>query len=350
MDFAQLISGARPRTLALAVAPVWIGAASACRLIETRAARGASPACAWFAGGASCAPTTARTLTLALLCLGVALFLQIAANYANDYSDGVRGVDAHRGGARGLRVGSDAGMELEERPTYEQLHAPVRLVASGVPPHLVLRAAAVSAAVACLCGLAVVVITGHWWLVLVGALCLLAGWGYVGGRHPYGYAGWAEPAAFLFFGPVATLGTTYAISGSIGPWSAAGGVLAGLIAFAMLSVNNLRDLDADRRAGRRTWAVRMGPTGTTVLVDAAVGIVMLAALGACVALAMANGELPGQSFGWSFCAVLGTVCTLLLGFFACRDVIKREPMFAMRSLSLLALWGAFAYTGFVMLW
>lgn len=129
-----------------------------------------------------------------MLCAVVAVGLQIAVNYLNDYADGVRGTDARRG--------SDAA-------------GPRRLVASGVDPSHVLLAAAVAALAACAAGLVAVVITGRWWLIALGATCLVAAWGYTNGRHPYGYRGLGELAAFVFFGLVPALGTQYALSGSI---------------------------------------------------------------------------------------------------------------------------------------
>ena len=353
MQLSQLISGARPRTLALGVAPVWIGAAGAWALMRGR--EHTLPQCAWVAGGAHCASSPARMTTLMLLCLGVAVFLQIAANFANDYSDGIRGTDAHRAAAAVAnrveyvtRVTGPGDVEREETLDYEELHAPTRLVASGVPTRAVLTAAAVNAALACACGLAAVVITGYWWLLAVGALCLLAGWFYVGGAHPYGYRGWGEIAAFVFFGPVATLGTTVTMAGAVDWIAVCASVAVGLVALAVLSVNNLRDIRTDAQAGKRTWAVRLGARATTVCIIVAIALVMLAALAAGVFVGVHGGDLPHLTVGWGFCAVLGMVCVLLTGYFTCFDVARGEYMRAMWSLSLLALWLALAFTGFAM--
>lgn len=353
MQLSQLISGARPRTLALGVAPVWIGAAGAWALMRGR--EHTLPQCAWVAGGAHCASSPARMTTLMLLCLGVAVFLQIAANFANDYSDGIRGTDAHRADVtvanrveyvtRATGLGD---VEREETLDYEELHAPTRLVASGVPPRAVLTAAVVNAALACACGLAVVVITGYWWLLVLGAVCVLAGWFYVGGAHPYGYRGWGEIAAFVFFGPVAVLGTMFAVAGAVN-WIAVGAsVVVGLVALAVLSVNNLRDIRTDARAGKRTWAVRLGARTTTVCIIAVIALVMLVVLAAGVYMGMRGAALAHLTAGWGFCALLGVVCVLLTGYFTCFEVARGEYMRAMWSLSLLALWLAFAFTGFVM--
>ncbi len=353
MQLSQLISGARPRTLALGVAPVWIGAAGAWALMRGR--EHTLPQCAWVAGGAHCASSPARMTTLMLLCLGVAVFLQIAANFANDYSDGIRGTDAHRAAAAVAnrveyvtRVTGPGDVEREETLDYEELHAPTRLVASGVPTRAVLTAAAVNAALACACGLAAVVITGYWWLLAVGALCLLAGWFYVGGAHPYGYRGWGEIAAFVFFGPVATLGTTVTMAGAVDWIAVCASVAVGLVALAVLSVNNLRDIRTDAQAGKRTWAVRLGARATTVCIIVAIALVMLAALAAGVFVGVHGSDLPHLTVGWGFCAVLGMVCVLLTGYFTCFDVARGEYMRAMWSLSLLALWFALAFTGFAM--
>ncbi len=353
MHLSQLISGARPRTLALGVAPVWIGAAGAWALMRGR--EHTLPQCAWVAGGAHCASSPARMTTLMLLCLGVAVFLQIAANFANDYSDGIRGTDAHRAAAAVAnrveyvtRVTGPGDVEREETLDYEELHAPTRLVASGVPTRAVLTAAAVNAALACACGLAAVVITGYWWLLAVGALCLLAGWFYVGGAHPYGYRGWGEIAAFVFFGPVATLGTTVTMAGAVDWIAVCASVAVGLVALAVLSVNNLRDIRTDAQAGKRTWAVRLGARATTVCIIVAIALVMLAALAAGVFVGVHGGDLPHLTVGWGFCAVLGMVCVLLTGYFTCFEVARGEYMRAMWSLSLLALWLALAFTGFAM--
>lgn len=353
MQLSQLISGARPRTLALGVAPVWIGAAGAWALMRGRDRT--LPQCAWAAGGAHCASSPARMVTLMLLCLGVAVFLQIATNFANDYSDGIRGTDAHRVDIAVAnrveyvtRAKESGEVEREETLDYEELHAPTRLVASGVPPRAVLTVAVVSAALACACGVAAVAITGYWWLLVVGVVCVLAGWFYVGGAHPYGYRGWGEVAAFVFFGPVAALGTMFVMSGTVNWYAMCGSVLVGLVALAVLSVNNLRDIRTDVQSGKRTWAVRLGARATTVCVIVVIALVMLAVLAAGIYVGMHGGQLSHLTVGWGFCAVLGMVCVLLTGYFTCFEVAHGEYMRAMWSLSLLALWLALAFTGAVM--
>ncbi|MDN5668643.1 MAG: 1,4-dihydroxy-2-naphthoate polyprenyltransferase [Renibacterium salmoninarum] len=174
------------------------------------------------------------SLLNALLAAVVALFLQIGVNYANDYSDGVRGTDD-------VRVG------------------PLRLVGSGTAsPRQVKFAAFATFGVAMLAGLLLVVISQSWWLLLVGAGCILAAWGYTGGKNPYGYLGLGDLFVFVFFGLVATLGTTYTQSGRISWEAVIGAVSTGLIATALLMANNVRDIPTDSQVGKRTLAVRLG--------------------------------------------------------------------------------------------
>lgn len=210
------IAGARLRTLSLAIVPVALGTAIAY-------------------------VTLGYNLALALLCLGVAVFLQIGVNYANDYSDGVRGTDAHRVG-------------------------PSRLTGSGAArPRTVLTVALVFFGLGAAAGLAIVVLTGLWWLLAVGAVALVAAWFYTGGRLPYGYLGLGELVAFLFFGIVATAGTAYVQIEQV-PFEAwLAGSLAGLFAAAIMLVNNIRDREQDARVGKKTLAVRIGDLPARIL-------------------------------------------------------------------------------------
>ena len=157
MRVSTWIRGARLKTLPLSIAPVLIGASMA-----------------WRDAGE-------HRVAVAVLCGFVALLLQIAANFANDYSDGIRGTDAGR--SVPVKDAGDSAISGKTMPS----RGPARLVASGVNPRKVLAAAGISALAACLCGLAVVALTGYWWFILVGIACLAAGWFYVGGKHPYGY-------------------------------------------------------------------------------------------------------------------------------------------------------------------
>ncbi len=214
--FSDWVSGARIRTLPLAVAPVLIGSGAA-------------------------AVVDGFSAPLALLCLVVALSLQVGVNYSNDYSDGIRGTDEYRVG-------------------------PARLTGSGIAdPKRVLAVALAFFALAGLAGLVIVVVTQHWWMIIVGILAILAAWFYTGGRRPYGYAGLGEVVVFIFFGLVATTGTTFVQAGVITQESWIGAVGTGLISCAVLIVNNIRDIPTDIQAGKRTLAVLMGKTGATVL-------------------------------------------------------------------------------------
>jgi 1,4-dihydroxy-2-naphthoate octaprenyltransferase len=203
------VAGARPRTLPAAVAPILAGVASA----------GALGAWDW---------------PVAALCLVVALAMQVGVNYANDYSDGVRGTDDERVG-------------------------PTRLVASGLASPRAVKSAAFGAfGVGAVAGLAVVALSGQWWLLLVGAACIVAAWFYTGGRKPYGYLGLGEVMVFVFFGLVATVGTAYVISGSAPPHAWLAGAAVGALASAILVANNLRDIETDRVAGKMTLPARLG--------------------------------------------------------------------------------------------
>ncbi len=237
------ISAARPLTLALAVAPVAIGTGAA-SLHMTH----------WY-----------EHWVRALLCLAVAAFLQIGVNYANDYSDGVRGTDAHRVG-------------------------PARLVGSGrAAPKHVLITALVFFGLAAVAGLALVVLTQHWWLLALGALAIVVAWFYTGGKRPYGYmAGVAELAVFVFFGLAAVAGTTFVQVGTVNAEAWIGGVAAGLFAVAVLHVNNLRDRAQDAVAGKRTLAVRMGDLPGRILY----ALLMLAPFGILVFFALFHDLAP----------------------------------------------------------
>ncbi|WP_417234684.1 1,4-dihydroxy-2-naphthoate polyprenyltransferase [Arthrobacter sp.] len=207
---AQWIEGARLRTLPMAVAPVIIG---------TAAAYGVDGHFWWF-----------RALLAAL----VSLLLQIGVNYANDYSDGIRGTDD-------VRVG------------------PLRLTGSGAAKPAQVKAAAFACfGVAAVAGLALVLLSQAWPLLLVGVAAIFAAWGYTGGERPYGYQGLGDVFVFLFFGLVATLGTTFTQVLQLPATAWIGACGTGLIATALLMANNVRDIPTDREVGKRTLAVRLG--------------------------------------------------------------------------------------------
>ncbi|MFZ9716501.1 MAG: 1,4-dihydroxy-2-naphthoate polyprenyltransferase [Ilumatobacteraceae bacterium] len=207
------IQGARPKTLPAAIAPVVVGAA--CAQLES---------------------STQNNWLNAVFALAVSLALQVAVNYANDYSDGIRGTDKNRVG-------------------------PLRLVGSGAKkPADVKKATFLAFGVAAVFGF-VLAATTTWWLLLVGVFCFLAGWFYTGGKHPYGYLGFGEVFVFIFFGVVATMGTTFVINEQLTLVSFLASVVVGCLACALLAVNNLRDIAGDQISNKKTLAVRIGESG-----------------------------------------------------------------------------------------
>lgn len=239
-SLAQWIAGARPRTLPISVAPV-------------------------IAGTGVAVAADAFAPVRALLALLVAVALQIGVNFANDYSDGIRGTDADRVG-------------------------PMRLVGSGLArPSRVKAAAFGSFGVAAAAGLALVLWTQLWWFVAIGAAAILAAWYYTGGKRPYGYRGLGEIFVFVFFGPVAVCGTALVQTGRLDLLSGMTAVAIGFLAVDVLVVNNLRDIGGDLDAGKRTLATRMGDGPTRLLfvclaAAAAVLMIVIAALGSWWAL------------------------------------------------------------------
>ena len=230
---AQWLEGARPRTLPAAIAPVLTGTGLA-------------------------AYDDRLVLSKALLALVVALALQVAVNFANDYSDGIRGTDDERVG-------------------------PLRLTGSRVAtPAAVKRAAFVALGVAGAAGL-VLAATTSWWLVLVGLAAMLAAWFYTGGSRPYGYAGLGEVSVFVFFGLVAVIGTYYVQTEAWSTTALVAAIGLGALTCSLNLTNNLRDIPSDTVAGKRTLAVILGDRGTRALyialvAIAAVGVVAVAAL------------------------------------------------------------------------
>lgn len=181
-------------------------------------------------------------LPIVLLCLLVALLLQVGVNFSNDYSDGIRGTDSAQ------RVG------------------PKRLVGSGAAsPKAVLIAAMICYLLACLVGLAITIITGHYWYLLIGVGCVLAGWFYTGGKHPYGYLGFGEVFVFIFFGLVAVAGTAHAQLGQVSSASWLTAVSMGCLSCAILVCNNLRDIKTDLASGKLTLETKIGDRNSRVL-------------------------------------------------------------------------------------
>jgi 1,4-dihydroxy-2-naphthoate octaprenyltransferase len=245
---AQWLAGARPRTLPAALAPVLVGTGAAAALDGFR-------------------------LVPALLALVVALALQVAVNYANDYSDGRRGTDADRVG-------------------------PMRLVGSGAAtPRQVLLAAGLAFGVAALAGLALAALSS-WALIAVGAVCIAAAWTYTGGPLPYGYRALGEVFVFVFFGLVAVVGTTYVQTRTLPGLAFAVAVPIGLLSVALLMVNNLRDIAGDAVVGKRTLAVLLGERATRLV------YVALLAVAFAVVVAVGVGR------PWAFLALLAAPLAL----------------------------------------
>ena len=220
---AQWIEGARLRTLPMALAPVVAGSAAAQALHSFDPVR-------------------------ALLALLVALLLQIGVNYANDYSDGIRGTDDDRVG-------------------------PLRLTGSGAAaPGQVRAAALLCFGLAALAGAVLVVLSRQWWFIPVGLSAVLAAWGYTGGRSPYGYRGLGDVFVFVYFGLVAVLGTTLTQAGALNLEAFVAALSTGLIATALLKANNIRDLPGDREVGKRTLAVRLGDPLARVVFTAEIAV------------------------------------------------------------------------------
>ncbi|WP_404286420.1 1,4-dihydroxy-2-naphthoate polyprenyltransferase [Glutamicibacter arilaitensis] len=215
-SISQWVAGARLRTLPIVIAPVVIG---------TAAAVGETGQFFWF------------RFVLALL---VGLLLQVGVNYSNDYSDGIRGTDDERVG-------------------------PLRLTGSKLAePKHVRNAAFGCFGLAAVLGLLLVILSASWPLLLVGVAAIFAAWGYTGGKNPYGYRGWGDVYVFIFFGLVATLGTTYTQIGQLTLTSLLGAIGTGLIGCALLMANNVRDIPTDREVGKITLAVRLGEQAARV--------------------------------------------------------------------------------------
>lgn len=227
---------------------------------------------------------------LATLCAVVALALQVGVNYANDYSDGVRGTDDNRVGPARLTGGKLA------------------------RPAAVKRAAFISFAVAGVAGLVAVLASGQLWLIGVGAVAIVAAWFYTGGKRPYGYAGLGEVSVFVFFGLVATLGTLLIQGGLVDSLSWLVAASVGSYASAVLLVNNIRDIDTDKVAGKRTIAVLLGrPLASTLFL----GMIWLP-LGLIVVLGLVY---PAMLFGWLMLVLLLPITLIFLMAKTPRDLI-----------------------------
>ncbi|MFE7846282.1 1,4-dihydroxy-2-naphthoate polyprenyltransferase [Microbacterium sp. NPDC057407] len=282
------IGAARLRTLPLAVTPVLIGTGAAILVADVFH---------WV---------------IALFCLIVSVSLQIGVNFANDYSDGIRGTDDHRVG-------------------------PARLTASRkASPRAVLTAALLFFGIAAVAGLAITIRTQQWWFLIVGAVCIVAAWFYTGGKRPYGYYGLGELMVFVFFGLVATLGTTWVQAFALPQEAWFGAVAAGLLACAVLLANNLRDIDQDRAAGKRTLTVLIGRTATRWLFT----LFVLAPFGIAVFLALF------YPIAWLTLLVLLAALPAILIVWTYRDPRELVVALGLTSLTSVA-YGAFLFWAFV---
>lgn len=272
---AQWIEGARLRTWPNAIAPVLVGTGSAVGMDKF------DP-------------------VVALLALLVALALITGVNYANDYSDGVRGTDSNRVG-------------------------PFRLVGSGSANPTAVRAAAFGCfGIAAVAGLGVVALSGQWWMLVIGALCIAGAWFYTGGSRPYGYAGLGEIAVFVFFGLIAVLGTLYVQAGTVSGTAIGTAVAVGSFSSAVLVANNLRDIPTDSVTGKRTLAVLLGDRDSRTLYVALVSAPFLIT----VLTAM---RIPLALLGFLALALLFTPLRTVLGGANGRALIPvlRDTGFAM---------------------
>lgn len=281
------LSAARPATLGLAVAPVILGWGVAVLHLLLAGI----DAWTWVA------------FYTTILALALAVLLQIGVNFANDYSDGIRGTDANRGG-------------------------PARLTASGaVPARRVRMVALVFFFLAALVGLALTVLTEHWWLLGVGALAIAAAWFYTGGKRPYGYMGLGEIVVFVFFGLVATAGTTFLLTDALPIEAIVAGVAMGCFASAVLHVNNVRDRETDIASGKRTLATRLPLTVNRVLFT----LLVLAPFALLVVFVMAL-----DTTGFAYFALCFALPAIVITWTA---TTPREYVLALK----LTVWSSLAY-------
>jgi 1,4-dihydroxy-2-naphthoate octaprenyltransferase len=285
--FGDWISAARPATLGLGFAPVLLGWGVAILqfLLD------------------DINPWDVLPLSVVALCFVVALALQIGVNFANDYSDGIRGTDTHRVG-------------------------PTRLTASGAAPAKQVRLVAfIFFGVAAVAGLGITVLTQIWWLPAVGAVAIAAAWFYTGGTKPYGYSGLGELVVFIFFGLVATSGTAFLLVQAVWIDSILAGVAMGLFSMAVLHINNVRDRATDIAAGKRTLATRMplwlGRAFYTLLMVAPFGLLVYF-------------SLILISAGWGFFALFIAAPALLITWTATNP---REYVLVLK----LTVWTSVAY-------
>ena len=254
--------GARPKTLGAAIAPVLVGSSIAYH-------------------------EKSFDLTISLLALLVSISIQIAVNYANDYSDGIKGTDDQRVG-------------------------PVRLVGQKLAsPKSVKAAAIIFFSIAALAGLFITILSNQWWFLLLGLSAIIAAWTYTGGPKPYGYAGLGELFVFIYFGLVAVLGTTYAQTLYLKPYFFLYAISIGLFASAILVANNLRDREKDKQNKKNTLAVKLGDQKTRNLYV----LLMILPFILVLSLFIYNGINPGARIG-------ATIQIQLLALFLAWSSIK----------------------------
>ncbi len=288
--FKLWAAGARPRTLIAAAVPVAVGIA----LVSGR-----------HSGAVSLAHDLNPNQWLrAFLALLVSIGMQIGVNYANDYSDGVAGRDRNRTG-------------------------PLRLTASGsVPSRQVALAAALSIAIAGICGLILAAMIDQWWILIVGAIAGIAAVGYSGGPRPYASLGFGELFVFIFFGVVATVGSAYVIGGGSIYWVEAlvASIPVGMLAVAILQANNLRDIEGDSRENKLTLAVRLGRRRAGlvyvgVLFCAVVGVVLLSMYRPWVLLALVGFVATRKNVSLALSSSTGRDLLPLLGSTALLEML-----------------------------
>lgn len=266
------LKGARVYTLPIGLVPVIMAVVVAIRMTKY----------------ASCKITSANItqfIIQSIFCIGVVLFLQISVNYANDYCDGIKGLDDKRY----LRaVGNNNSGNANNSSKKSLCDVSWKLADAGITRNKVRNAMIITALLGCVCGLIVTYLSGLWFLVIVGILCLAAAWFYAGGKHPYGYRGLGEVSAFTFFGPVAFIGTLCAISYGIGvsshvtfssPWLViacfAMSCIPGGCSACLMMINNLRDISTDKEHGKITVMVKIGEKAGQNLCSAFVAMILI---------------------------------------------------------------------------
>lgn len=256
------VKGARVYTLPIGLVPVLMAVSLSLRVLKTNGVQFSSNVLLQF-------------IVQAVLCACVSVGMQVSVNYANDYCDGIRGLDDNRN----LR-------SVQGQKNKSLCDVSWRLADAGISPKKVKIAILLSAAFACVCGFIVTVLSGLWWMIALGAFCLLGAWFYAGGKHPYGYSGWGEVSAFFFFGPVAFLGTLCAMIYSVGIssqnvhfTSLINIISCVLVSFipggysaCLMMINNLRDINEDKKHGKITAMARLGERNGRILASLQVAL------------------------------------------------------------------------------